>query len=120
MMVLHGDYSELEREVARLDKMPDARMAGLLGVVLNFGLAEVKGAVHIDTGSLKASGKSEDETSGKQWEGSFTFGGVSPGVNNPVDYAIYELARGDSHYFMSPVKDLDPLWVTAILTGLGK
>jgi hypothetical protein len=120
MMEIHSDYSEVEREISRLEKMPDPRMVALLNTVLEFGFSETTSAVHIDTGSLKESGKSEHEKRNDEWEGSFTFGGPSTGPNNPVDYAIYELARGDEHFFLSPAMTLGPLWETAIRTGLGK
>ncbi len=31
---------------------------------------------------------------------------MSAGINNPVDYAIYEKARGGDHNFMEPVETL--------------
>ena len=67
----------------------------------------------------------------KKWEGEISYGGPSTGVNNPVDYAIYEAARGvggaggasnakGDHNFMRPLDLLDPEFVEAIVKGLSK
>lgn len=72
-----------------------------------FTLTQV--ATHVITGSLKASGKTESDFDGEVWTGQITYGGAlwktpAPGPpNDPVNYAIYEMARGGEHDFFGPL-----------------
>jgi hypothetical protein len=61
--------------------------------------AQTQMKTHIITGSLKASGRPETDYNGFEWSGAIYYGGPSGGINNPVEYAIYEMARGGSHNF---------------------
>lgn len=67
--------------------------------------------VHIITGSLKLSGKKYITIFGMDDVGvGIEYGGDAPGaVNDPVDYAWFEMRRGGSHDFLTPaiVKHLD-------------
>lgn len=80
-----------------------------LELMLAAAFAETQAATHVITGSLKASGKTESDFDDDQWEGSISYGGVlwkapAPGpANDPVDYAIYEMARGGDHDFFGPL-----------------
>lgn len=73
--------------------------------VLAAAFEDTQQRVHILSGSLKASGKSESDFQDDEWTGTITYGGVlwatpAPGPpNDPVDYAIYEMARGGAHNF---------------------
>lgn len=115
-----SDYRELDRELERIERQPDGRMVRLMNAALSVGFDVTQANVHVQTGSLKGSGTKDDETnrSLKQWEGEIQYGGPSTGVNNPVDYAIYEQRRGGAHDFMAGLELLKPLFVTAMKTGL--
>lgn len=129
MIVIVSDYSELDRELDRLGRMPTFGARMELDGVLHKGFVMAKAAVHVQTGALKASGREDSEVHQSQhaWEGDITFG--SPGENGPVDYAIYEKARGlggaegpsdakGDHNFIAPLAALDPLWREAIKRAL--
>lgn len=115
-----GDYREIDRELDRVSRMPDPRMVRLLNTALNVGYDVTQADVHILTGSLKASGKHGGEVNEleRSWEGTIEYGGASTGVNNPVDYAIYEKRRGGAHNFMAGLALMDPLFRIAMRTGL--
>lgn len=117
MIILKSNWSEIERELDRLEKAPD-RASLYLDVVLYKGFAETQAVVHVITGSLKSSGKASTDFDGNTWRGRISYGGVSLGVNNPVTYAIYEKARDEDHDFMTPLKTLDSLYTKAILKAL--
>jgi len=116
---IESDYDDFYREIDRVESMPTLEMKAALGIVLDFGFQETNAAVHVETGSLKSSETQEAESHKGEWTGTLEWGGASSGVNNPVDYAIYELARGGPHDFREPTKLLDPLFITAIKAGLG-
>lgn len=131
MIRINGSYGELEREFDRLEKMPDFKTKAALDTVLRSGFAATQAAVHEETGSLKASGDSSTDTdrARARWEGNISYGGPSAGVNNPVDYAIYEQRRGvggaggisdvkGDHDFMRPLDALDAAYIEAIVKGL--
>lgn len=118
-MVIHisSDYSDIEREFDRLEKMPTQKARHLLDAVLTKGFAMATAAVHVETGALKASGKKSSTVRRilGVWEGEITFGSPS---GQPVDYAIYEKRRGvggaggasdakGDHDFIRPLKSLD-------------
>ena len=117
---LNSNYRALEREMDRLEGLPNVKAESFLNAVLGTGFKLTQGAVHIQTGSLKSSGKKESITHGDTWEGVISYGGISLGVNNPVTYAIYEKRRGDAHDFFGPLKALDGLWIKAMLRILAK
>lgn len=119
MIKLKSNWKSIEKELDRLEKAPD-RAAIYLDVVLYKGFAATQGMVHIETGSLKSSGKANTEFDGDTWKGKIEYGGLSLGVNNPVTYAIYEKARDGAHDFMLPLKSLDSQYVKAILKALKK
>lgn len=120
MIQIHGDYDEIDHEIDRIGNMPTLEMKAELALVLEFGLFSTQAEVHVETGSLKSSGKEDFETKKRRWTGTITYGGPSAGVNNPVKYAIYEQRRGGPHNFMSATDELGPLWITALKTGLSK
>lgn len=119
---LWSDYSDIDAEIDRIADEPNRKMVALLDGVLHSGFGQVAAATHIDTGSLKGSLKEESggDTAKDQWVGTIQAGGPSPGVNNPVDYAIYEKARGGEHDFFAGLPGLHPAYVAAILKGLSR
>lgn len=119
MIQIHGDYAEIDAHFDKLSKAPTPRGVMALEAVLNTGLGIVKVGTHVLTGSLKASEKADSErTEPHGWEGTITAGGPSTGVNNPVDYAIYEKRRGGAHDFFEPLDGMKPLWVKAVQEGM--
>ncbi len=117
---LLSDWRDVDRELDRIEKMPDQRMIRLLNAALDVGFDVTQANVHVQTGSLKSSGTAEDDVDRamKRWEGEIQYGGPSTGVNNPVDYAIYEQRRGGPHDFMAGLALVQPLFVTAMKAGL--
>jgi hypothetical protein len=121
---LISDWGEIDREVDRISRMPDPATIARLDAILSAGFAATQAAVHIRTGSLKSSGdkSTEFQRATKEWKGEISYGGVSLGPNNPVDYAIYEQRRepdehGD-HDFMRPLSAYHIAYIDALLKGL--
>ena len=127
MIRITSDWSDIDRELTRLEMMPTAKTKMGLKAVLDFGFAATQAAVHVESGALKASGKvSTGHAMGMAtWEGEISYGDAGP-----VDYAIYEKRRGvhwagkssarGDHDFMRPLAALHPMWVEAMLNGLRK
>lgn len=127
MIHIDSDWSDIDRELSRIENMPDTKMEVKLYSVLSFGYTETQAAVHVESGALKSSGKQSQKVdqAQNQWEGEIEYGGAG----SSVDYAIYEKRRGvhwvgpsaakGDHDFMRPLGALDPLFVAAIKEGLG-
>lgn len=81
--------------------------------MLATGFAITQARTHVLTGSLKASGKTSTDFDGDEWTGEISYGGAlwktpAPGPpNNPVDYAIFEMARGGEHDFLAPLVEFE-------------
>lgn len=81
----------------------------LLEGVLQEAFADTQAATHVITGSLKASGKTDSDMDNDEWYGTIEYGGSlwsvpSPGpAKDPVEYAVYEMARGGDHDFFGPL-----------------
>jgi len=101
MFIITVDDHEVMDELDRLDRIPTFKDKAALDAVLVAGFKEMQADTHVRTGSLVSSEKQESKEHGKKWEGQLSAGGVSTGVNNPVNYAIYEKARGGPHDFMA-------------------
>ena len=88
---------------------PPHKPVGEMESVLSAAFAVTQAKTHVVTGSLKASGKTNSEFEDDVWTGEISYGGAlwktpAPGPpNNPVDYAIYEMARGGDHDFFAPL-----------------
>lgn len=120
MIFLTGDYDDIDKELDRIGHMPNRKTSLLLDTVLAAGFKETQAATHVITGSLKGSGKKNSEVHGDKWEGEIKYGGPSTGINNPVNYAIYEKRREGAHDFMTPTKAMGPQFVAAMLAGMRK
>ena len=91
----------------------DRAMTGLLNVgpvladcedALDVQYAAGQAAVHVITGSLRGSERATSTYTNGVWQGEVAFGGPSPGKpNDPVDYAVYEMAKGGPHDFRDPI-----------------
>lgn len=99
---VHGNFTKsLDNAIQTAKKMgvPPYKLVGELEAVFAEAYLDTQDKTHIITGSLKASGKKATDFDGNDWEGTISYGGSSGGPNNPVDYAIYEMARGGDHDF---------------------
>jgi hypothetical protein len=123
MITISSNWDDIEDEIDRITKrMPTLEMKAALDTALDIAFASTQAVVHVQTGSLKTSGKkgSKSSKARKQWEGTIKYGGPSGGVNNPVDYAIYEKERDGAHDFFAPLHLMKPIFVAAISKGLRK
>lgn len=112
-----ADDSQLQAEFDRLTDMGPAitRLEQVLSLQYQAGQV----AVHVDTGSLRASEEIDSDYAGGRWAGQVSFGGPSPGFpNDPVVYAVYEAARGGAHDFTIPITRLSPRYRAAVRAHL--
>lgn len=99
----HGSLQEMIDSFNKMQK-PPTKTIFALEMSLQKGFQNTQQHVHIITSSLKWSGTTTSNFDGETWEGTVTYGGPSKGINNPVEYAIYERQRGGEHDFMSPLE----------------
>lgn len=91
------------------------KVVGAMETVLHAAFEDTQAITHVITASLKGSGKTESDFDGDNWTGSITYGGSSPGFkNDPVTYAIYEMARGGDHDFFRNLQLYDRQFEDAI------
>lgn len=112
---------DAERELRRLADGPTAADLLHLETVHSavFGLTQI--AVHVITGSLKASARIDSDYRRNVWTGLISYGGPAPGMAfNPVKYAEFEWARGGHHDFLAPAlgDDTDRAYLEAVLAFL--
>ena len=132
MIHISSNWTEIDAELDRVESLPGFKGKKILDAVLDLAFLTTQEAVHVETESLKLSGKSKSDVDHifRNWEGEITYGGPSTGVNNPVDYAIYEKARGThwagpssvkgDHDFMRPLDSFGPFWTAAVMGVLSK
>lgn len=109
------DLDRLAEDFARVAGPPTYKTIQALERVLAASFADTEAKVHVITGSLKLSGKTESDYSAEdEWTGSISYGGESAGPNNPVDYAIYEQERGGEHDFFRDMPTFEDMYVDAI------
>lgn len=86
---------------------PSFKITAKFEAVLGQAFAHTQAQTHIISGSLKASGHTSSDFDGDTWSGTVAYGGplwaspVPGPPHDPVDYAIYEKARGGAHDFFS-------------------
>jgi len=92
---------------------PPVKTILALEQALASGFIATQAHTHVITSSLKFSGTTTSHFDGDTWEGTVEYGGPSTGVNNPVDYAIYERQRGGEHDFMAPLQqtEIEMSWI---------
>lgn len=113
------DISDVEKELDRLIDGPDTEDIIEFESVLASQFQITQQIVHIQTGSLKNSGKISSSKTQDEWEGSIVYGGPSVGFpHNPVKYAHYEQERENSHDFMQPIYKLDNSYGDAVESWL--
>lgn len=108
------DLSPVERDMDKLKRLPGRRGKRILDNVLDNQTEMVQVNVHVETGSLKSTIRNESKLAISKWTGTISAGGPSLGVNNPVDYAIYEKRRGGDHDFMKIADKLHYQYINAI------
>lgn len=108
--------TEMIDEIGRVGGEPSFRVIAKLEETLAENFAMTQERVHVITGSLKLSGFTDSHWDPESygWTGTIIYGGASTGPNNPVDYAIYEMARGGEHDFMADVPEDDHGYKEAI------
>lgn len=119
MFRIELDISDVEKELDRIIDGPglDDLLEFEAILVTQFQISQQK--VHIQTGSLKNSGKVKSALTQNKWEGSLIYGGLSAGFpHNPVKYAHYEQQRDGSHDFMEGVYSLDVRYGEALESWL--
>lgn len=119
-IIMNSDYDDMMDSINAVGDQPSAKMVLLLNNVLHRGFTFVQEDTHVQTSSLLQSEKSEGGVKYKRWEGKITAGGPSGGVNNPVDYAIYEKARDGAHDFFRRLPLLHSSYIRAIQNGMKK
>lgn len=74
---------------------------------------------YVRTGSLRASGKLTSRRRDHGWASTIKYGGEASGFpHSPVDYAVFELARGGTHDFFEPLDVLGDLILTETLRAI--
>lgn len=106
----------VENELERLEDGPGIRDLLRFEAILANQFTSTQAKVHIDTTSLKNSGRQSSSMNRTTdvWEGTITYGGASR-PTPVVKYAMYEQARGGSHDFMRPAVKLSGKYERAIL-----
>ena len=120
MIRIDSDWSAIDKEIDRVASLPNVKTTALLDAVLAQGFAQTLANTHVITGSLKASEKMSSHAGKDSWKGTITAGGPSTGINNPVNYAIYEKRRRGDHDFFGNLHLLNSLYIKALLKGLKK
>ena len=121
---VHEEGDPIKNWIAAISKTagPPHKTTKLLEALLDAAFMETQAATHVITESLKASGKVSSDFDGDKWEGVISYGGPlwrvpTPGPpNDPVDYAVYEMARGGTHDFFAPLIAFDGRFEEAIMT----
>jgi hypothetical protein len=112
--------SGVEKEIDRLADGPTLIDLEKFENVLLLQYVATQQAVHVQTRSLKNSGKIASSTGQNSWEGIISYGGPAPGsIHNPVDYAEFERERDGNHDFLAPTKGLEAYYVQAMNEFLG-
>ena len=119
MFYLEVDISDVEKELDRIIDGPGKEDIIEFEAVLATQYQVTQQAVHIQTGSLRNSGKISSVSQPEKWEGKIQYGGPSIGFpHNPVKYAEYEQEREGAHDFMEPIYTLDERYGDAMESWL--
>jgi hypothetical protein len=93
-----ADMRQWDEELTRLGTPLTA--IARLEEILHQGFEETQRIVHVITGSLRGSGKTQTEFTASIWTGEIIYGGDAPGFPfDPVEYAEHERGRGGDHDF---------------------
>lgn len=112
-MTAEWDIRCADLELRRLQDGFTAYDHANFAAVLLRNYLQTQAIVHIETGSLRASGDVDiDHSTGERWEGHLAYGGASGGIKNPVRYAASELfgrspRYGGDHDYLRPTEHID-------------
>lgn len=87
---IESDWSEVDRELDRLETLPGPEDSAKMDAVLHAQHIAVLAAIHVQSGALASSLKQTSKSGRHTWEGELEVGGKGTGV----DYAYYEQRRG--------------------------
>ena len=90
----HEDSHEMDDELARKSGGLSPETITALDAALQMGFAQTQAIVHVDTGRLRASGRTESSVHNDVWTGEVIYG------NEIADYAAFEYSRGGLHNFL--------------------
>lgn len=115
-----ADFTPWDNKIRDMQSMPNPRTILALNRALTTAFEATQAAVHIDTHSLKSSGKksSDRDRIRNRWEGIISYGGATTGIKNPVNYAMYERARGGPHDFFHPLPLLIPTFARIVRSAI--
>lgn len=107
----HEDGHEVDDELDRKSRglSPEAILA--LDAALQMGFAQTQAIVHVRTGRLRESGRTESSVHDDVWTGEVIYG------NEIADYAAFEYSRGGIHNFLRPLIDNPEIGI-AFRTGI--
>jgi hypothetical protein len=119
MFYLEIDISDVDKELSRLVDGPGTEDIIEFEAVLASQFQVTQQVVHVQTGSLRNSGKISSSKTPDEWKGEMVYGGPSVGFpHNPVKYAHYEQEREGSHDFMEPAYKMDDRYGEAVESWL--
>lgn len=107
------DYSDVNRGLNKADGLDVETILALESALISVFQA-TQAAVHVHSGRLRESGRTQSETHGDTWTGEIKYGGGISGV----DYAWFEQRRGGEHNFMLVAQNMDSTIGVAFRTGL--
>lgn len=105
---------EIDKELDRLSDGPTIQDIMKFESVLARQFNATQARVHVQTGSLKTSGKVSSSKTPSSWEGNISYGGLSGGIHNPVDYAEFERERDGAHDFLAPAVAMEQEYLDVI------
>lgn len=116
---------DIINEVDRISNKVSFRTIAAIRQVHKAAFADTQARVHapgnpgspnyVPTGSLRNSGRTSTSFDGSTFEGTISYGGPSPGFpNDPVEYAIYEMARGGEHDFLGGIVKFHEAYLEAV------
>lgn len=116
------DVDDILAELDRLADAPNERTIFELNSVLALTFEATQAFVHVQTGSLKGSGKQHSEVKGDVWIGEVTYGGTSTGPIPLVEYAVIEQERRPdrrgNHDFLTPSLHMSGLFDAVVHSAL--
>lgn len=116
--ILEEGLGDMIEAVEHIENPPSFRTIGALENVLRSAFVETQAFTHVITGSLKSTGRTSSSFDGHEWEGNISYGGLSGGPNNPVQYALYERNRGGEHDFYRNLPLYHDAYVEAVQSHL--
>lgn len=108
------DYHEADDHLNKHSGGIDAETIIALESALVTIFQATQAVVHVHSGRLRESGRTESSSDRNSWTGEILYGGGA----SRVKYAWFEQRRGGSHDFMEISHDMDGVVGVAFRTGL--